>query len=340
MKRTKLDYFNCFLVAIFGVLVIMYCVKLIMNKEFEKVKWYSDIEIFADFHSIKKLNTINIIEAELYNSYNKSGHFLETVNRPSDSVTSPNDNYALKFNDANDLLPDSLNLKYFSFDERKFYLLNAKFSYSKVRELAKKASFVPRFFVEIHPKGKVILNLNVEDSTRLIIDTFFAKETSGNLDKLIFEKNLDGEKRAKYTGIENITDFLDLFEKDFLVKAQAEIVEQGTLIELDAKDFSEGNVNFIEDDGSPEPQSIPNRFYMRWSTQQEHGIQEYGVEYYFNPYETLQAFRKLSIDNKSEPIIISFKLYQKKYPECTVSKGDKVIRLKNEIPENPMEYSN
>lgn len=308
-----------------------------MNKEFEKIKWYSDIEIFADIHSKKKLNTINIIKAELYNSYNKSGHFIESR---SDSVTSPYDNYAFKFNDANDLLPDSLNLKYFSFDERKFYLLNAKFSYSKVKELSKKASYVPKFFIEIHPKGKVIVNLNVEDSTRLKIDTFLAKETSGNLDKLIFEKNSSGEKTAKYEGIENITDFLDLFEKEYLVKVQAEIVEQGTLIELDVKDFSGVNVNFIEDDGSPEPQSIPKRFYMRWSTQQDHGIQEYGIDYYLNPYETLQAFRKLSVDNKSESIKISFKLYQTKYPECTISKGGEVIRLKNEIPEKPMQYSN
>lgn len=311
-----------------------------MNKEFEKTQWYAEIESFSDNHSDKKLNTINILEAELYNSYNKSGHFLETINRPSDSVTSPNDNYALKFNDANDLLPDSLNLKYFSFADRKFYLLNAKFSYSKVRELAKKASYAPKFFVEIHPKGKVIVNLNVEDSTRLKINTFFAKETSGNVNQLIFEKTKSGGKTAKFEGIENSTDFLDLLEKEYLVETQAEIEGQGTLIEFDAEDFSGGNVNFIENNKSLEPQSIPKKFYIRWSTKQGQGIREYGVDYYLNPHETLQAFRKLSVNNKSEPILISFKLFNERLPECTISKGSEVIRLKNEIPEKPMQYSN
>ena len=80
-------------------------------------------------------------------------------------------------------------------------------------------------------------------------------------------------------------------------------------------------------------ENIPTTFYVRFGN-----VNQYGVDYYFNSLEILNAFRKLDETNGPEPITLTFKLFKNKPAECELSKNGQIISLKDLVSENPTKY--
>ena len=337
MKKAKLYYVNILLVVILGLLLIINLGLRYQNKEQDKLVWDANIYSSNENNLLENSNIIKIVEAVLYNSFNQSTKTLnyESLQETSGITSEDNENQILFDTWQEELLPDSINLKYFSVDERKFYLLSTKLPYEKIKNLTQKTNFKPTLTFEILPKGKSILKIFTEENqnqSHRIIEIFTAKETVGNIEMLVFKKSLGG-KYNDYDNIGNITDFSDLLQNQYKWVFKAETDSNDQLKEVSAYSYSEQSINFLEKTKDFLP--IPRRFYIKWGNKQE-----YGIQYYFNPIEILNAFRTLHNIESSEPIIINFKLFEDKNPQCEISKGGKSIILYDLYPEEkPIKYA-
>jgi hypothetical protein len=331
MKTTKLDYLNIFLVVILGLLLILNLAVRFVNKEHDKIVWDAKIYSSNENTSSETPNLIKIVEAVFYNNFNQSTKTLdyESLQETSGITSERNQNQILFTTYHEELLPDSLNLKYFSVYERKFYLLSTKLPYEKIKNLTNKNNYKPILIFEVLPKGKTILKINSEENENQkpkVIETFTAKETVGNLEMLVYQRSLEG-KYNDYDNIENITDFSDLLQNQYKWVFKAELEPNNNLKVVSAYSYSEENINFLGKTKDFLP--IPRRFYIDWGNKQEYGIQ---YEYTFNPIEILNAFRTLNKIKTSEPIIINFKLFKEKNPQCEISKGETSIFLNDLYP--------
>ena len=329
MKKTILDYINLFLLAILLVLTLLYFATFIQNKGGEKVLWTAIIESNSGNSSAEKSNTIKIIDAHFFNSFNNSEFNLDNE---SGTMTNSNNQNKIYFESNADLLPDSLQLKYFSIDERKFYLLNTPIPYDKILNFAKNNKRFAKLYIEIFPKGKIILTFDQENSERNQISVFRAKEVQGNLDLLVFRKSL-GEMHNDYKDILNITDFSDLFQNQYQWICTIKIEKEGQLQRIFAYSFDDESIDDLEEETKIVRRNIPKTLRIDWEN-----TQKYGVDYTFSPNEILSAFRKLDEIKSSEPIEISFQLFEKKAPECKLSKNGQTIILKNLYPNLPIAY--
>lgn len=232
------------------------------------------------------------------------------------------------------LLPDSLNLKYFSVNERKFYLLRTVLPYEKIKNLFRNhKKEVTVLSLEILPKGKIILKINTTEKDNLksqIIEAYIAKETIGNLNQLIYLKSLEKTYNG-YEGIENITDFSNLLQNQYKLLLKLEVENNDELKEIQIMTYANENMDLSEK--ISKFSGIPKNFYMKWGKRQE-----YGIQYYFNANEILKAFQILNKLNPDQPINILFKLYNEKNPQCEISKNGKTIPLKDLYPELPTKY--
>ncbi|ENA1795589.1 hypothetical protein ABF176_002436 [Flavobacterium psychrophilum] len=337
MKKTKLNYINILLVAILGLLLILNVAVRFVNKEQNKIVWDAKIYSSNENTSSETSNMIKIVDAVLYNNFNQSTKTLDNESlKETSGITSTNNRNQILFDTwQEELLPDSINIKYFSVDERKFYLLSTKLPYEKIKNLTQKNNVKPTLIFEILTKGKTILKISTaenENQKPKIIETLTAKETVGNLEMLVYNKSF-GEKYNDYDNIQSITDFSDLLKNQYKWVFKAETESNDQLKEVSAYSFSEESINFLEKTKDFLP--IPRRFYIKWGNQQE-----YGVQYYFNPIEILNAFRTLQNIETPEPIIINFKLFEEKNPQCKISKGEKSIILNDLLPEEkPIKYA-
>lgn len=337
MKKTKLDYINIFLVVILGLLLILNVAVRFQNKEQDKIIWDAKIYSSNENTSSEASNIIKIVDAVLYNNYNQSTKTLDYESlKQTSGITSEKNQNQILFDTwkKKELLPDSIHLKYFSVDERKFYLLAIKLPYEKIKNLSQKNNSKPTLMFEILPKGKTILKISTteyEDQIPKVIETFTAKESFGNLEMLVYEKSLEG-KYNNYDNIENITDFSDLLQNQYKWIFKAETDSNNYLKEVSAHTYSEENINFLEKTKDFLP--IPREYYIKWGNQQE-----YGVQYYFSPIEILNAFRTLDTIETPDPIIIKFKLFNEKNPQCEISKGGKNIILNDVYPGKPIKYA-
>ncbi|MCD0472304.1 hypothetical protein [Flavobacterium sp. JAS] len=329
MKKTKLDYINIFLVVILGLLVILNFAVRFINKEQDKMLWNAEIHSSAEQNSSSEnLNSVKIVEAVFYNNFN---HSTSGIDSESDWVTNAKSENSVHFKIwEKELLPDSLSLKYFSIDERKFYLLTTPLPYKKMKDLVKGKENTPVLILEIRPKGKVLLKMiqSEEEKTEpQFVEEFISKETTGNLDMLVYEVSL-GEKYNRYEGIENITDYSDLLQNQFKWSVQIEKQEQAVLTSIYAYSFIENRIEISEDNDVAVARSIPKIFYIYWKNKKE-----YNIQYELSPVEVLNAFRKLNQTNTSDPITLRFKVYKKAYIQCEISKNGIVIPLKDLYPE-------
>lgn len=232
------------------------------------------------------------------------------------------------------LLPDSLSLKYFSADERKFYQLQTKLPYDKIKLEVKKSDDFPKLYAEINPKGKVNLYIDRQDSPSIKIGTFQAQEIEGTLDVLIFEKGYD-KLYNNFEGINTLTEFSDLLQNKYHWVFNANLEGADAILEVTANSFAEDQIYNSKEEEIVAKRSIPKYFYIKWGNEES-----YGIQYYFNPKEILNAFQKLDKIEGKEPIKITFKLFKNKYPECELSKKGEIISLKNTIKELPNSYVN
>ena len=330
MKTTKLDYINIFLAVILGLLVILNFAVRFKNKEQDKMLWNAEINSSAEDSLSENLNTIKIIEAIFYNNFNHSTSGIDSDSKRIARAKSENSVYFKIW--EKELLPDSLSLKYFSIDERKFYRLTTPLPYKKMEDLVKGKNDAPILILEIQPKGKILLKIiqgEKENAKPQLLETFTAKETTGNLDMLVYEESLGG-KYNRYEGIENITDYSDLLQNQFKWSVKIEKEGQSVLTSVYAYSFKDDRIEISEDNDIAVVRNIPEKFYIYWKNKKE-----YNIQYELSPVEILNAFRKLNEADASDSITLTFKVHKNAYTQCEISKNSVVIPLKDLYPEKP-----
>lgn len=326
MKSKILNILNIILVGILAILIILYFIAKMKNKENEKVLWTAEIKSFSEN---SKPNIIKVIDGIFYNNFN---HSTRTIDSDSKDLTSSESRESIYFPNYSELLPDSLSLKYFSVDERKFYQLQTKIPYDLIKNSEQNSKDLTKLSCEIYPKGKVILKIDQEDFPSIVIASYQAKETTGNLDQLIYKESL-GEKYNDYEGIENISDFSDLLQNQYRWIFKVDLEDGDQLLNAYAYSFAEQNIFDLKEKSLNEFENIPKTFYVRFGN-----VNQYGIDYYFNALEILNAFRKLDKINGPEPITLTFKLFKNKPGECELSKNGQIISVKDLHPENPTKY--
>lgn len=329
MKSKILNILNIILLGILVVLIMLYFMAKVKNKENEKVMWTAEIRSFSENSSPSNPNITKVINGVFYNTFNNS---TRKIDNDSKDLTSAESRESIYFQKDTELLPDSLNLKYFSIDERKFYQLQTKIPYDLIKNSEQNSKDLTKLSCEIYPKGKVILKIDQEDFPSIVIASYRAKETVGNLDQLIYKESL-GEKYNDYEGIENISDFSDLLQNQYRWIFKVDLEAGDQLLNAYAYSFAEQNIFDLKEKSLNAFENIPKTFYVRFGN-----VNQYGVDYYFNSLEILDAFRKLDKINEPEPITLTFKLFKNKPAECELSKNGQIISLKDLNPENPTKY--
>ena len=329
MKSKILNILNVIMVGILAVLIILYFTAKVKNKENEKVMWTAEIRSFSENSTSSNPNIIKVVDGIFYNTFNNS---TKKIDSDSKDLTSSSSRESIYFQKNTELLPDSLNLKYFSVDERKFYQLQTKIPYDLMRNAESKIANLTKLSCEMYPKGKVILKIDQEDLPSINIASYRAKETTGNLDQLIYKESL-GEKHNDYEGIENINDFSDLLQNQYRWIFKVDLEDGDQLLNAYAYSFAEQNIFDLKEKSLNEFENIPKSFYVRFGN-----VNQYGIDYYFNALEILNAFRKLDKINGPEPITLTFKLFKNKPAECELSKNGQIISIKDLHPENPRKY--
>ena len=329
MKSKILNILNIFLAGILAVLIMLYFMAKVKNKESEKVLWTAEIRSFSENSSPSNPNIIKVINGVFYNTFNNS---TKKIDSDSKDLTSAESRESIYFQKDTELLPDSLNLKYFSIDERKFYQLQTKIPYDLIKNAEQNSTDLTKLSCEIYPKGKVILKIDQEDFPSINIASYRAKETTGNLDQLIYKESL-GEKYNDYEGIENINDFSDLLQNQYQWIFKVDLEAGDQLLNAYAYSFAERNIFDLKEKSLNKYENIPKTFYVRFGNGNQ-----YGIDYYFHPNEILNAFRKLDKIDGPEPITLTFKLFKNKPAECELSKNGQIIYLKDLYPDNPTKY--
>ena len=329
MKSKILNILNVILVGILAVLIMLYFIAKMKNKENEKVLWTAEIRSFSENSTSSNPNIIKVINGVFHNNFNNS---RKEIDNDSKDLTSSSSRESIYFQKDTELLPDSLNLKYFSIDERKFYQLQTKIPYDLIKNAEQNSTDFTKLSCEIYPKGKVILKIDQEDFPSINIASYRAKETTGNLDQLIYKESL-GEKYNDYEGIENINDFSDLLQNKYRWIFKVDLEAGDQLLNAYAYSFAERNIFDLKEKSLNEFENIPKTFYVRFGNGNQ-----YGIDYYFHPNEILNAFRKFDKIKGTETITFTFKLFKNKPAECELSKNGKIISLKDLHPENPTKY--
>jgi hypothetical protein len=332
MKTTRLDYINIFLAIILGALVILNFGVRFKNKEQDKLLWKAEIHSAAGDSLAENSNGIRIIEAVFLNNFNHSESGIDSESKLLTSAKSEDYVYFKIW--EKELLPDSLNLKYFSIDERKFYRLTTPVPYKKIKDWVDEKKVTPILILEIQPKGKILLKIvedEKENGQSELIEAFTAKETTGDLDMLVYEKSL-GEKYNRYESIENITDYSDLLQNQYKWTVKIEKEEQDVVTSVYAYSFKEERVEILEENDTVVVRNIPKVFYIYWKNKNK---KEYNIQYELRPIEILNAFRKLNETDVSDAIILTLKVHKNAYPQCEISKNGVVIPLKDLYPEKP-----
>ncbi|RNA62111.1 hypothetical protein D1631_09300 [Chryseobacterium nematophagum] len=334
MKKTGLDYFNLFLTCLFVLLLMLYGYALIKGKEFDKLKWNAEVHSTSEDKTMKKGNMIRVINADLFNNSNDSENSPE-FSSPDLIYSKSTD--SVYFWGKDDLLPDSLSLKYYSIDEKKFYSLHTKLPYDNLKQAIKDKLIESIVSINIKPKGKVELWIKQPDNDDFkpfIIKNFKALESTGNVEELVYRKS-GGEKYNDFPGIKNESDFSDLLRKEYIWRVKVETEDDGDLLKkVEAAGYDENRIEIAKEDHDAKLQNIPKRFSIDWGDKQE-----YGIQYSFNAEEILTAFRKLDSINGNEPIQLTFKVYKNKYAECLLSKNGVIIPLKDLYPDDPIKYA-
>ncbi|MDM1553409.1 MULTISPECIES: hypothetical protein [Chryseobacterium] len=326
MKKTVIDYLNFCLTGIFIVLVFLYGMALFRKKEFNKVSWSAKIVSKDPNSKDEKANMLKILDAVFINTFNHSNNTLH-FDSPKLIVSKGAD--SAYFLSQNDLLPDSLSVKYFSVDEKKLYELNTRLS---LENKSKSADLK----VNIQPGGKVfvIIEQPGKNSEAKLIGSFQAKEIPGTLKMLVYRTH-GSEEYNEFPSLKSVADYSDILIQKYtwMVRIETENSENVSDISayaFDGKSMRKGDETF---EGA-RLRYIPNRFSMDWGN-----TQRYGSNYSFDSQEILDAFKDLNQIKTNEPTLITFKLFKNAYPKAEISKAGKTIPLKDNYPDLPIKYA-
>ncbi|RXM53452.1 MULTISPECIES: hypothetical protein [unclassified Chryseobacterium] len=334
MKKTVVDYMNLGLAGVFIVLVLLYGIALIQKKEFNKVKWSAKIISVSPDSTDEKSGMLKILDVVFINTFNNSENRLD-YNSPKLIVSKGTD--SAYFWSQDDLLPDSLSVKYFSVEEKKFYQLNTKLPLEKMQNALDNKSLGIDLKMEIQPKGKILLKIEQPENKNFgskLIEGFLAKEIPGTLKMLVY-REYAGEKYNDFPSLKGISDYSDVLIQKYtwMVKVETENSEDVSEISVyafDGKSMRTENETYED----AKLRNLPNRFSIDWGN-----TQRYGSNYSFDSQEILDAFKALNQIKSSEPALITFKVFKNAYPKAEISKGGKTIPLKDAYPDLPTKYA-
>lgn len=326
---------NFFLAGIFIVLVILYGITLVNRKEFDKISWSAKIISVEPGSANEKSGMLKILDAVFINTFNKSENSLD-YNSPKLIVSGKGSDSAY-FLSQNNLLPDSLSMKYFSVEEKKFYRLNAKLPLEKMQTSLGNKMMGADLRVEIQPKGKISLKIEPSETKNIgqvLIERFQAEEIPGTLKMLIY-RTYSGQEYNNFPSLKSISGYSDLLTQKYpwMVKIGTEDSEK--VSEISAYSF-DGKSMKVDDETFEDMKlrSIPDRILIDWGN-----TQRYGSSYSFDSQEILDAFKALNQIKGSEPIVITFKLFKNVFPKAEISKAGKTIPLKDVYPDLPTKYA-
>ncbi len=335
MKTSKLDFFNIFLAITLGFILILNLIVRYINKEQDKLIWEAEILSSNADSSKDDVNAIKIIDASFFNRFDKSQKSLNyDSKKEAGEIVNTVDGDKIKFSTYDeDLLPDSLSLRFFSGNERKFYQVATKLPYEKIRKLVLRNKQNPAFFIEIQNKGKVLLKLNQAKNDNLnytTVASFNAKEATGTIEELVNKKSL-GDQYNDYEGVTKVSDFGELISNKYWWRAQIEKVDpEDSITSFYAISHAEYAISDLEKDRKIELRTIPKDFYISWKNDRN-----YSVTYELNSQQILDAFRKLNKINSSYPITIKFRIDKNDFTRGEVSRGETSIELKDLFPRKP-----
>lgn len=334
MKKTVIDYLNFCLTGIFIVLILFYGIALFQKKEFNKVNWSANIISVSPDSKDEKSGMLKILDVVFVNTFNHSENRLD-YNSPRLIVSKGAD--SAYFWSQDDLLPDSLSIKYFSVEEKKFYQLNTKLPLGKIQNSLENKSLGTDLKLKVQPKGKVSLMIEQPGNKNFgskSIESFQAKEVPGALKMLVY-REYAGEKYNDFPSLKGVSDYSDILIQKFawMVKVETENTESVSEISayaFDGKSMRVDNETFED----AKLRNLPNRFSIDWGN-----TQRYGSNYSFDSQEILDAFKALNLVNSNEPALLTFKLFKNAYPKAEISKGGKMILLKDAYPDLPTKYA-
>ncbi|GEM_PF-2294921 len=285
VRENDHDVTNILLAFVFALTIIANGIQLIINKKFY---WNSSV--------VSTKNTVaQISNCEFKGNYNINKN---TIIKGWNKIN-VNEN-----NTVNELLPDSLFIKWFSYNEQKFYCgrfaLQKEIILDKIDLLNISSSIQGNnkeeyicFIAEIMPKGKLTVwlqksnkvnsKLKIADyqskeikETWHIFDDYNKEDTSyiniKNKVALVLEKHSYKLDINLPTGYKLRNSYINLFTQDIL--------------HFDENDYKEiGNIN-----------SLPKKIYLTWNN----GKKKFSTDFYFSEDEVLDVFRKLDINLNKE----------------------------------------
>lgn len=334
MKKTVIDYLNFCLAGVFIVLVLLYGIALIQKKEFNKVKWSAKIISVSPDSTDEKSGMLKILDVVFINTFNNSENRLD-YNSPKLIVSKRAD--SAYFWSQNDLLPDSLSIRYFSVEEKKFYQLNTKLPLEKMQNALDNKSLGIDLKMEIQPKGKILLKIEQPGNKKFgskLIEGFQAKEIPGTLKMLVY-REYSGQEYNDFPSLKGISDYSDVLIQKYTWMVKVETENSENVSEISAYAF-DGQSMRTENETYEDAKLryIPNRFSIDWGN-----TQRYGNNYSFDSQEILDAFKALNQIKSSEPALITFKVFKNAYPKAEISKGGIIIPLKDVYPDLPTKYA-
>lgn len=325
MKLKIIDYINYFFVGVLFILGILFLVESIQQHEYDKRSWSAIIINGND--EAKDINFIKVIDASLENSTltNTKSEYTNKLESEQPEFIINRENSEIKFNGKYGLLPNSLHLKYYSINERSFYILDANLPYPEMLRIFKDSSTL---IFELKGNGLVEL----WSQNKELIITLTAKKTTGEIESLTYLKSLSSKYNA-YEGISNSDDFSDLFLKKYnwdytMIASENIVVEKSNY-----RSHLHTNVYLEEDLDSGR---VPDELIIYFKK----GEKRYSQTFHFKPKETLDAFKGLDKIEGNEPIHMVIDLTMANFNTLKLSKGNKTVVLENKYPKCPQQNAN
>ncbi|MCS4302035.1 DUF2931 family protein [Chryseobacterium sp. BIGb0232] len=332
MKKTAIDYLNFGLAGIFIGMLILYGVTLLPKKEQEpdKFNWSAKIISMKPNSVDEQSGMLKILDAIFINSSNQTLTRLDHYSPKS--IFSQKGSDSAYFWTQNELLPDSLYIKYFSVEESKFYQLNTRLPLEKMHNSLKNKDFATDLKIEIQQGGKISLKIEQPESENFgskLIHNFQAKEIQGTLKMLVYGERLEN---YDFSLLKKVSDYSDLIIQKYVWKMKVEIEGSENILETSANTFEWKSIR--TDNKTLEDallRNIPKDAVVQWENEWH-----YHSYYAFDGQQILDAFKELNKIKSNEPAIITFKIFKNTFPKAEISKAGKTIKLKNIDPNIPI----
>lgn len=334
--KDRTNLINLFLFLLFLSILFLLKQEKIINRESEKYNWgfslYSNLDVTDDVTKNNDVTVVDrpiyltqIISAELINTFDNSGSDLEKHSKN----TIINNDLIYSSDEPNNfkkILPNTIKLEYYSFEENKFYMLNTKLDYDKIINFAnkKEKNTNLRFVINILPKGKVDFYFDESTNNKFFIQNLNCKEVKYDWEKLKIERNTSLGSEQTYADKKNLENILEFKDYIDLVKN----IHKWTLV-VNLNDNKNSNDIYIKGFDnqrlSGNNHSIEKKIIY---SKIPESIRIKNINYSFDGFEILTAFKKIENIKNSLPIEILCNRDKNSF-KCFLQKGDVIIDLKN-----------